>query len=64
VGNIVGKIEVLLISPIIGRYLLATVGSPVLYSKPPANRVFANNCQQCGLDLDCIQFERVVQVKN
>lgn len=62
--NIVGNIETIIEFAIVSRYLFAAVAAAYFESKLPANRDIANNCQQCGLDLDYIQFERVVQVKN
>ena len=59
-----GNIEAILEFAIVSRYLFAAVTAAYFESKLPANRDIAKNCQQCGLDLDCIQFERVVQVKN
>jgi len=48
----VGNLEAILKFAIVGRYLLAAVAAAYFESKLPANTDFANNCQQCGLDLD------------
>ena len=61
--NIVGNIETILEFAIVSRYSFAAVAAAYFESKLPANTDFANNCQQRGLDLDYIQFERLVQVK-
>ncbi len=58
-----GNIEAILKFAIVGRYLLAAVAAAYFESKLPANRDIANNCQQCGLDLDYIQFKCIVQVE-
>ena len=58
-----GNIETILEFAIVWRYLFTAVAEAYFESKLPANTDFANNCRQCGLDLDYIQFERVVQVK-
>ena len=58
-----GNIKTILEFAIVSRYSFAAVAAAYFESKLPANTDFANNCQQRGLDLDYIQFERVVQVK-
>lgn len=58
-----GNIETILEFAIVRRYLFTAVAEAYFESKLPVNRDIAKNCQQCGLDLDYIQFERVVQVK-
>ena len=58
-----GNIESILEFAIVRRYLFTAVAEAYFESKLPENTDFTNNCQQSGLDLDYIQFERVVQVK-
>jgi len=57
----VGNIETILEFAIVRRYLFTAVAAAYFESKLPVNRDIANNCQQCGLELDYIQFECLVQ---
>jgi hypothetical protein len=61
--NIEWNIETVLEFAIVSRYLLTAVMAAYFESKLPASIYFASDCQQVGLDLDYIQFERVVHLQ-
>lgn len=62
-GNIVGNIETVLVSAVVSMYLFVAVAAAYFESKLPVNSDISDNCQQCELDLDYIQFKCIVQVE-
>lgn len=61
--NIMGNIETVLVSVVVSMYLFVAVAVAYFESKLPVNRDISNNCQQCELDLDYVQFKCIVQVE-
>ena len=58
-----GNIETVHVSVVVSMYLFVAVAAAYFESKLPVNMDFANNCQQCELDLDYVQFKCIVQVE-